>query len=89
MECSTGDRAAYARNGYTTIFPRGAYSRQWWVADIDRKIRLALGIHGQMIYLDPGAHLVCVTLASAPNPVNPRTLASMLRACAAIGTALQ
>jgi CubicO group peptidase (beta-lactamase class C family) len=88
VECSVGDRAAYGRNGYTALFPRGAYSRQWWIADTERKIRLALGIHGQMIYIDPNTDLVCVTLASAPNPINPRTLASMLRVCAAVGTAL-
>lgn len=88
MECCSGDRAAYARNGHTALFPRGAYSRQWWVADVDRRIRLALGIHGQMIYLDPNTDLACVTLASAPNPVNPRNLAAMLRVCAVIGNAL-
>ncbi len=69
-------------------FPRGAYSRQWWIADTERKIRVALGIHGQMIYIDPNTNLVCVTLASAPNPINPRTLAAMLRICTAVGLTL-
>ena len=87
-ECCVGDRAAYARNGYATLFPRGAYSRQWWIADTERRVRLALGIHGQMIHLDPNLELACVALGSAPDPVNPRSLASMLRACAAIGAAL-
>lgn len=87
-ESSIGDRAAYARNGYTTLFPRGAYSRQWWIADTERGVRLALGIHGQMIHLDPNLELACVALGSAPDPVNPRVLAAMLRACAAIGAAL-
>jgi CubicO group peptidase (beta-lactamase class C family) len=86
--CCTGDRAAYARNGYVKLFPRGAYSRQWWVADIERKRRLALGIHGQMIYLDPKSELACVALSSAPNPVNPRILGAMFNACASIGEAL-
>jgi CubicO group peptidase (beta-lactamase class C family) len=87
-ESCSGDRAAYARNGYTALFPRGAYSRQWWIADTERRVRLALGIHGQMVHLDPNLELACVALASAPDPVNPRGLASMLRACAAIGAAL-
>jgi CubicO group peptidase (beta-lactamase class C family) len=87
-ESCIGDRAAYARNGYVALFPRGAYSRQWWIADGERRMRLALGIHGQMIYLDPNLELACVALGSAPAPVNPRLLASMLRACGAIGTAL-
>jgi len=87
-ESCSGDRAAYARNGYTTLFPRGAYSRQWWIADTERRVRLALGIHGQMIHLDPNLELACVALGSAPDPVNPRALTSMLRVCAAIGAAL-
>jgi CubicO group peptidase (beta-lactamase class C family) len=87
-ESYIGDRAAYARNGYTALFPRGAYSRQWWIADMECRVRLALGIHGQMIHLDPNLELACVALGSAPDPVNPRVLASMLRACAAIGAAL-
>jgi CubicO group peptidase (beta-lactamase class C family) len=85
---TTGDRAAYARNGYIQLFPRGAYARQWWIADTERKVRLALGIHGQMIHLDPNLELACVALGSAPDPVNPRTLASMLRVCAAVAAAL-
>lgn len=32
-ESSVGDRAAYARNGYATLFPRGAYSRLRRIAD--------------------------------------------------------
>jgi CubicO group peptidase (beta-lactamase class C family) len=88
MACCNGDEAAYARNGYTALFPRGAYSRQWWIADTERGLRLALGIHGQMIYLDPNRELACVALSSAPNAVNPRMLASMLQACASIGVAL-
>ncbi len=88
LACCTGDRAAYARNGYVTLFPRGAYSRQWWIADTEQKRRLALGIHGQMIYLDPNSELACIVLSSAPNPVNPRILGAMLHACASIGEAL-
>jgi len=86
--CCTGDRAAYARNGYTSLFPRGAYSRQWWIADTERQLRLALGIHGQMIYLDPNLDLACVVLASAPTPVNARRLETMLQACISVGEAL-
>ena len=88
MACCTGDRAAYARNGYTALFPRGAYSRHWWIADTEHQLRLALGIHGQMIYLDPSLEFACVMLSSAPSPVSPGMLESRLHACAAIGDAL-
>jgi CubicO group peptidase (beta-lactamase class C family) len=86
--CCVGDRGAYARKGYTALFPRGAYARQWWIADTESKIRLALGIHGQMIYLDPHIGLACVKLSSAPTAIDPQMLDLTVRACAAIGTTL-
>jgi len=87
--CCVGDRDAYARKGYTQVFPRGAYARQWWIGDTDRKLRLALGIHGQMIYLDPHTELACVKLSSAPDAVNLDMLSLTVQACAAIGDALR
>lgn len=87
--CRTGDRAAYARNGFRALFPNGSYSRQWWLADAERRRRLALGIHGQMIYLDAHIGLACVALASTAKPVERGALEARLAACAAIGRALQ
>jgi CubicO group peptidase (beta-lactamase class C family) len=86
--CCVGDRAAYARKGHTALFPRGAYARQWWIADTERKVRLALGIHGQMIYLDPYIELACVKLSSAPTAIDLQMLDLTVQACAAIGTTL-
>ena len=86
--CCVGDRDAYARNGRTALFPRGAYARKWWVADTERKIRLALGIHGQLIYLDPNLELACVKLSSAPAATDLEMLDLTVRACAAIGSTL-
>lgn len=83
-----GDNAAYRRNGFGSLFPQGAYSRQWWLADDRRERRLALGIHGQMIYLDSTAQLACVILASTPKPVGRGGLEGKLRAFAAIAAAL-
>jgi CubicO group peptidase (beta-lactamase class C family) len=87
--CAQGDRAAFRRNGYTGLFPKGAYSRQWWVADTDTGRRLALGIHGQMIYLDPDRDLACVKLSSAPDPIDGSTLVLAIRACEAIAATLR
>jgi CubicO group peptidase (beta-lactamase class C family) len=86
--CCVGDRAAFARKGFTSLFPRGAYARQWWIADAERKLRLALGIHGQMIYLDPPSELACVKLSSAPAAVDLDMLDATVQACTAIGLAL-
>jgi CubicO group peptidase (beta-lactamase class C family) len=66
--CCGGDRAAYVRKGYTSVFPKGSYARKWWIADADRRIRLALGVHGQMIYLDPLNELACVKTDGSVGP---------------------
>jgi CubicO group peptidase (beta-lactamase class C family) len=86
--CCTGDRAAYARKGNISVFPRGAYARKWWIADADRRVRLALGVHGQMIYLDPLNEIACVKLSSAPQAVDRDMLGLVVEVCAALGRAL-
>ena len=86
--CCAGDRAAYARKGYTSVFPRGAYARKWWIADADRRVRLALGVHGQMIYLDPSSELACVKLSSTPQAVDLDMLRLVVEACERLGQAL-
>ena len=87
--CCVGDQRAYARKGHTSLFPRGAYSRQWWIADTGRKLRLGLGIHGQLIYLDPNCELACVKLSSAPSAMDLDMLDLTVRTCAAIALALR
>jgi CubicO group peptidase (beta-lactamase class C family) len=84
-----GDSAAYARNGFTTLFPQGAYARQWWLADAAGRRRLALGIHGQTIYLDAQEALACVVLASTAKPVERGGLETKLGAFSAIADALR
>jgi CubicO group peptidase (beta-lactamase class C family) len=87
--CSRGDRNAYARKGYTSVFPRGAYARKWWIADTERPVRLALGIHGQMIYLDPRNELACVKLSSTPQAIDLETLGLTVGVCGAIADSLR
>ena len=48
----------------------------------------ALGIFGQMIWIDPADQLVVVSLASWPDYLEPDRRAAMFRACQAIGKAL-
>jgi CubicO group peptidase (beta-lactamase class C family) len=86
--CCVGDRAAYARRGAISLFPRGAYARKWWIPDADRRVRLAVGIHGQMIYLDPLNELACVKVSSAPEALNLDMLGLAVDTCARIGRAL-
>jgi CubicO group peptidase (beta-lactamase class C family) len=86
--CCAGDRAAFTRKGNISVFPRGAYARKWWIADADRRIRLALGIHGQMIYLDLLNEIACVKLSSAPEAVDRAMLGLVVEVCGELGRAL-
>jgi len=83
-----GDRATFARSDLARLFPNGAYSRQWWAVDPAAGLQLALGIHGQMIYIDSRRELVCAQLASQPEPLSTPRLISALDACGAIARAL-
>jgi CubicO group peptidase (beta-lactamase class C family) len=44
-----------------------AYHDQWWTFNNPHKAVSALGVHGQLIYIDPVAQMVVVKLSSDPN----------------------
>jgi len=86
-QCRKADQGAFAR--YLESYGESAhvgYSRQWWVGK-DGRIA-ALGIFGQMIWIDPKDQLVVASLASWPDYLEPDRRAAMFRACQAIGQAL-
>ena len=43
-----------------------AYHDQWWTFNNPHKAASALGVHGQLIYIDPVAQMVVVKLSSDP-----------------------
>ena len=49
--------------------PGWHYRNQVWVASSDPAVMLAIGIHGQFIYMDKGRDLVVVILSSHPAPL--------------------
>ncbi|MGH3334772.1 MAG: hypothetical protein ACRDOZ_03060, partial [Nocardioides sp.] len=51
-------------------------------------VLLALGIHGQLVYVSRRTHTVCVKLSSWPDPQNPGFMVDTLRACDAVSGAL-
>jgi CubicO group peptidase (beta-lactamase class C family) len=77
-------RQAFASSPTVTGMPGGMYRNQFWVPYADRDILLCLGIHGQMVYVNPGARLVGVKLSSWPVPQDPAMLAATLQAFDAI-----
>lgn len=70
-----GDPAAFTKAGYPGL-EGGNYGSQWWHRAGGQV--LALGIHGQGIYIDPAAELVIARFASHPTAsnrgINPVTI---------------
>jgi CubicO group peptidase (beta-lactamase class C family) len=66
-----GQQAAFAARGSTYLpWVTGYYRNQWWVAAPRRTTHdgayFALGIHGQLLYVDEAAELVVVKFSSWP-----------------------
>jgi CubicO group peptidase (beta-lactamase class C family) len=78
-----GDRAAFAKAGFSTL-PGASYRSMWWVFHDDHGAFAARGVHGQTIYVDPAARMVIVRLASHPSAANAAIDPTSLPAYAAV-----
>jgi CubicO group peptidase (beta-lactamase class C family) len=79
-----GDAAAWSRGGFAELFPGGSYRSKWYQIDRERHELLALGIHGQFIYINPDAELVAIRMASEDTPVDMNTAQAWRRGFDAI-----
>ena len=68
--------------------PGGAYHKQFWFPFPDSHAFLALGIHGQMIYMNPGADVLGVKLSSWGLPQDAGKLLPTIRAFEALAKAV-
>lgn len=62
-------RRIFADSEYGDFIPGGHYRNKLWVKDADKGVLLALGIHGQIIYMDQSNDVVIVKLSSQPESV--------------------
>ena len=76
------------RGAYQEVLPNGAYSNQFWIEDPVRRVLLARGVFGQLIFMDPAAQFVAVKLSSWPEFVNPTRTRTALAAIRAIRDSL-
>ena len=60
----------FAKGAYGDDVPGWHYRNQVWVASSDPAVMLAIGIHGQYVYMDKGRGLVIVMLSSQPKPLD-------------------
>jgi CubicO group peptidase (beta-lactamase class C family) len=88
-ECRRGDPSVFDDKEKFARFPNAAYARQWWVLDQERGISAALGIFGQMIYLDRSSDMVLVFLSSWPLPMDAERRGLQLAAADAVAKALR
>lgn len=82
-----GSRSAWQKGDFVDLLPQGCYRNQWYqVGDADQSI-MALGIHGQWLYINPTVEIVIAKMASQPEPVDDRfdiqTLQVFTELCAA------
>lgn len=64
-----GDKAAFAKAGFSTL-AGGSYRSMWWILHNEHGAFSARGVHGQTIYVDPAAEMVIVRFASFPTAAN-------------------
>jgi CubicO group peptidase (beta-lactamase class C family) len=77
-------RQAFAASLTDTRMPGGMYRNQFWLPYPDREVLLCLGIHGQMVYVNPPARLVGVKMSSWPVPQDAVMLSATLQSFDAI-----
>lgn len=77
-------RDKFAESGNGSWLPGGGYRNQFWLPG-GREVLLCLGIHGQLIWVEPDRELVVVKLSSWPLPQEPAKLIDTLAAIDMIG----
>jgi hypothetical protein len=78
----TRERFAASDNAW---LPGGGYRNQFWLPYSGRDVLLCLGIHGQMIWVEPARRLVAVKLSSWPLPQDVARLVDTMAAIDMIG----
>jgi CubicO group peptidase (beta-lactamase class C family) len=62
-------RAAFAQDEHSAELPGGHYRNQWWVPP-GGEVLLALGIHGQFLFVDRRTDTVIALLSTWPTPLD-------------------
>lgn len=68
-----GEPEAWNRSEFADLLPNASYRSKWYRIDRNRNVLMAIGIHGQYVYIHPGAELVIVRMASEHTPLDPES----------------
>jgi CubicO group peptidase (beta-lactamase class C family) len=82
-------KGCFARGAYGSVMPGWHYRNQVWIASSDPVVMLAIGIHGQFVYMDKARDLVMVMLSSQPQAIDLLLYQDALTAMGVIGSWLQ
>ncbi|SDS64089.1 hypothetical protein SAMN05216421_1895 [Halopseudomonas xinjiangensis] len=82
------DREAFKASG-RDYQPGYSYRNQWWISHNDDGAYEALGVHGQMLHVNPKAGLVVVRLSSHPVATTGQTFPMTLPALEALADMLR
>lgn len=79
---------AFAASADAIFMPGGMYRNGFWFPGPSREVALALGIHGQMIYMDRASGFVGVKVSSWPEPQHGERLRWTIHAFEQVARAL-
>jgi CubicO group peptidase (beta-lactamase class C family) len=79
---TNGDPVAWRKGDLSDLLPGGRYRSKWYVTAAGALV--AIGIHGQWIYMDAAAGVTIAKQSSQPLPLDDATDRLLLRAFAAI-----
>lgn len=65
-----GDPNAWAGSEMAELFPQASYRSKWYRIDRRKNVLMAVGIHGQYIYIHPDAEIVIIRMASEHTPLD-------------------
>jgi len=82
-------RECFAKSMYGGLLTGWHYRNQVWVAGSSPPVMLAIGIHGQLVYMDKVRSLVIVVLSSQPEPLDLGLSLQLLTATGVIGASLE
>ena len=83
-----GDHEAWRRGDFVFLMPNGRYRNLWYQTGDDLGAFLALGIHGQFLYVAPAADVVIARFASYPDALDPLTESLLIDAFGGIARAI-
>ena len=82
-------REAFAAAAQPTLMPGGMYRNGFWFPRAGSDVFLALGIHGQMVYINRAARVVAAKLSTWPTPQDGEKLLTTVAAFDAVAWSLR